>query len=63
MTQINEIYSWSKLVYGMTYSKDFDGEVVLNIDGLEGSKNYVFKYFCMDQNGVASGGKITEFWT
>lgn len=47
----------------MTYSKDFDGEVILEIDQLEGNKNYIFKYFCMDQNGVSSGGKITEFWT
>jgi hypothetical protein len=42
---------------------DFNIEKNLTVDGLEGGLNYVFKYFCIDQTGKASGGKITRFYT
>ena len=42
---------------------DFNIEKNLTVDGLEGGLSYVFKYFCIDQTGKASGGKITTFYT
>ena len=62
-TRVKDIYSWSEEIYGVTYSRNFDGEVNLRVEGLSGGQEHVFKYFCIDQSGTASGGKITKFTT
>jgi hypothetical protein len=50
-------------VYGLDYVHDFNIEKNVTVGGLEGGLDYVFKYFCVDQTGKASGGKITRFNT
>ena len=61
--QQDSIYSWTKEIYGVTYSEDSNVERNLVIDELISGSSYVFKYFCVDQTGKSSGGKITLFDT
>lgn len=50
-------------MYGLNYANDFNIEKNLIINDLKGGLDYVFKYFCVDQTGTASGGKITHLTT
>lgn len=36
---------------------------MISIEGLKGSQDYVFKYYCVDQTGRSSGGKISYITT
>jgi hypothetical protein len=47
----------------LNYVNDFNIFKNLTVDGLEGGLDYVFKYFCVDQTGTASGGKISRITT
>lgn len=58
-----DLYSWSHEVYGLNYVNDFNIQKNITVGGLEGGLDYVFKYYCVDQTGKASGGKITLFTT
>lgn len=54
----SDIYSWSQELYGLDYVNDFNIQRNLIINSLYGGFQYVYKYFCVDQTGTASGGKI-----
>lgn len=41
------------------YSEGYDIEQELVIVGLVSGYKYVFKYFCVDQGGRPSGGKLS----
>jgi hypothetical protein len=42
---------------------DFNIQRNIVINTLQGSSSYLFKYFCVDQTGTASGGKIIQIYT
>ena len=58
-----DIYSWSQELYGLEYTRDANALIHVNIEGLQGGLHYIYKYFCVDQTGTASGGKIVDLHT
>lgn len=58
-----DIYSWSHEQYGLSYVNDFNIQNNITAYGLEGGQDYVFKYYCVDQTGTSSGGKISLITT
>ncbi len=62
-SRVYDPYSWSKEIYGIDYEYYSNKNKTLVIDDLAGSSNYIFKYFCVNQLGFASGGQIVNFTT
>lgn len=63
LSTYSDIYSWSQELYGLDYVNDFNIQRNIIINTLQGSSNYLFKYFCVDQTGTASGGKVIQLTT
>jgi len=56
-------YSWAGEIYGFTYSVNANDNKSVYVDHLQGSSNYNFKYYCVNQLGYPSAGQLLNFTT
>jgi hypothetical protein len=63
LSSFSDVYSWSQELYGLDSTSDFNIQRNVIINTLQGGLDYLFKYFCVDQTGTASGGKVIQFST
>ncbi len=61
--RVRDLYSWSQQLYGMDYEYYPNKNKTILIADLKGSRNYIFKYFCVNLLGFASGGQIINYTT